>query len=112
MTDYLLDTNHVSGIWRNDPRITPLIHSYPAGTFAICLPSIGELWFMVHYSRRVAANRKRLTTLLHDFEIVGFDHSAAVEFGRIKAELSVAARPSPMWTCRSPPSPAPGASSC
>jgi tRNA(fMet)-specific endonuclease VapC len=43
---------------------------------------------MVFHSARVRVNRRRLSTLLEDFELLDFDRSAALEFGRIKAELS------------------------
>jgi tRNA(fMet)-specific endonuclease VapC len=84
---YLLDTNHFSGLWREQAPVVDRLAAQPAAHFAVSLPSAGELWFMVFHSARVAANRRRLATLLGDFELLDFDRSAAVEFGRIKAEL-------------------------
>jgi tRNA(fMet)-specific endonuclease VapC len=49
---------------------------------------VGELWFMVFHSSRVALNRRRFRVLLEKFTVLEFDASAAMEFGRIKSELS------------------------
>jgi tRNA(fMet)-specific endonuclease VapC len=63
--------------------------------FAISLPSIGELWFMVINSVRIAKNSGELELMLNDFLQVEFDFRSAVEFGRIKSELRHSGRPIP-----------------
>jgi predicted nucleic acid-binding protein len=77
---YLLDTNHFSGLWREQPPVVHRLSAEPRANFGVSLPSVGELWFMVFHSARSAANRRRLATLLGDFELLDFDRSAAVEF--------------------------------
>jgi tRNA(fMet)-specific endonuclease VapC len=97
VTRYLLDTNHVSAIFqRRSPVIAKLQAAVTEGhEFAVCLPSIGELWFMVFNSARVAKNSGDLELILRDFTQVEYDLAAAVEFGRIKSELRRSGRPIP-----------------
>lgn len=85
---FLLDTNHFSAYWRDDPPVANRLADEPAAHVALSLPSVGELWFMVYHSGRVASNRRRLNRLLQGMTLLDFDHSAAIEFGRIKSELS------------------------
>ena len=85
MTRYLLDSNHASLLYREHPQLTQRFAT-ESGDFFLCLPSIGELWFMVYNSTRVAENQARLHHFLDAFVHLDFDAHAAVEFGRIKAE--------------------------
>ena len=84
---YLLDTNHFSAYWHDDPRVSDLLADEPSSHMALSLPSVGELWFMVHHSTRVATNRRRLAALLRPMTLLDFDQTAAIEFGRIKSDL-------------------------
>ena len=86
--DYLLDTNHFSALWRDQRPAVDRLAASPNAHLAISRPSVGELWFMVFHSSRVALNRRRLKVLLGKFTVLEFDASAAMEFGRIKSELS------------------------
>jgi len=95
MTQFLLDTNHFSEIWKDRPSVTTRVRAIPAAHMAVSVPTIGELWFMVYNSRRERENRRRLTLLLRDFVVLNYDASAAIEFGRIKAELARAGQPIP-----------------
>jgi tRNA(fMet)-specific endonuclease VapC len=85
--DYLLDTNHFSALWRDQRPAVDRFAAAPDARLAISRPSVGEFWFMVFHSARVALNRRRLRVLLEKFTVLEFDASAAVEFGRIKSEL-------------------------
>jgi tRNA(fMet)-specific endonuclease VapC len=84
---YVLDTNHASAFWLGRTPIVDRIESLARAELALALPSVGELWFMVYRSKRLAANRRGLMAILRDFTLLDFDAAAAVEFGRIKAEL-------------------------
>ena len=95
MTTYLLDTNHASALWKNHPVLVARIAALADAELALCLPSIGELWFMVHNSSRVAANETSLREFLSRFRHFSFDAVAAEQFGRIKADLRRAGQPIP-----------------
>src|SRR4051812_36203913 len=84
---YLLDTNHFSAYWNDQQPISGRLANEPTSNIALSLPSVGELWFMIFNSGRVALNRRRLVRLLQPMTLLDFDQSAALEFGRIKAEL-------------------------
>lgn len=96
MTGYLLDTNHVSAIYKDHQPFIARVQATAGAEFGISLPSMGELWFMVFNSARIRENSQRLTEMLRgDFRFWDFDSAAAVEFGRIKAELRQIGRPIP-----------------
>jgi predicted nucleic acid-binding protein len=95
MTDYLLDTNHASFVWRKREQIAPRLRSLTDARLSLCLPSIGELWHMVFRSARAESNAAELELFLSDYEHWPFDHAAAEEFGRIKSQLRAAGRPIP-----------------
>jgi tRNA(fMet)-specific endonuclease VapC len=92
---YLLDTNHASGLFRKLPKLRARVKSSTAGTFQLCQPSIGELWFMVFNSSRVEENERDLFRFLGTFDQREYDAAAAIEFGRIKSELRRIGRPIP-----------------
>src|SRR5688572_28894201 len=96
MTRYLLDTNHASLFWRRREAVTPRLQAAPDARIGLCLPSIGELWYMVFRSARVESNTVELNLFLRDYEHWPYDLAAAAEFGRIKAELRQAGRPIPV----------------
>jgi tRNA(fMet)-specific endonuclease VapC len=95
MASYPFDTNHASALWRNLAPLPQRITASVGHQFSLCLPSIAELWFMVHNSARVQQNEGRLRPFLADFTHVPFDAPAAVEFGRFKAHLRRIGRPMP-----------------
>jgi tRNA(fMet)-specific endonuclease VapC len=92
---YLFDTNHAGAILRNNAVLLGRLGALTGAEVGLCIPSIGELWFMVHNSAQVAANRVRLQSLLSGFRIFAFGPDEAEEFGRIRAELRRQGRPIP-----------------
>lgn len=95
MTRYLLDTNHASVFWRRRDVIASKGNPADDPRFGLCIPSIGELWYMVFNSVRVESNAVELQVFLDDYEHWPYDQSAANEFGRIKSELRKVGRPIP-----------------
>lgn len=96
MTRYLLDTNHAAALLQGDPALWARVAKVgPDDELAMCRPSVGELWFMVLNSTRVAENRLRLEDLLQRFTVYEYDAVAAEEFGRIRVELRRAGQPIP-----------------
>jgi len=58
-----------------------------------CLPVVGELFHGVEYSESRERNRDRLSRALASVTIWPFDLAAAIEFGRIAADLQRTGRP-------------------
>lgn len=86
MERYLIDTNHISGVWRGEPSLLHKIDSF-GGVVYLCTPVVGELWHMVYYSRRQAENIVKLEILLSLFPILAYDDLSAREYGLIRAEM-------------------------
>ena len=90
---YLLDTNHVSGILRKNTKLLNRMAGTADAEYGIPLPAIGELWFMVYNSDRIAQNSGPLQQAIRSYKRWPFNGRAAIEFGRIKAELRRLGRP-------------------
>ena len=98
MTRYLLDTNHAATLLRDtEAPLWVRLRSLSRADCGLCMPVIGELWYMVFNSARVDSNRAKLDALLAQFEVWEFDSAAAIQFGNIRAELRRAARPIPLF---------------
>ena len=96
MTRYLLDTNHAAALLQGDPDLWGRVALLgEADEVGVCRPSVGELWYMVFNSSRVAENRSRLEDLMGRFVLWEFDAAAAEEFGRIRVEIRNQGRPIP-----------------
>jgi tRNA(fMet)-specific endonuclease VapC len=95
MTRYLLDTNHAGALMRDNPRVRAHVAALAGATLGVCIPCVGELWFMVFNSGREAENRAKLLTLLRSLEVIEYGAAAAEEFGRIRTELRRHGRPIP-----------------
>jgi tRNA(fMet)-specific endonuclease VapC len=95
LADFLLDTNHVGALLRENSVLWSKLRAHPNDRFGVCRPSVGELWFMVFNSVRIEENRSRLETLLSQFKIWEYDEPAAMEFGRIRAEIRQRGTPIP-----------------
>src|SRR6267142_5354396 len=92
---YLLDTNHASAVFSYQLDLASHPRATSADQFGLPLPGIAELWFMVFASARLAKNQHRLLEIMPDFTQWPQDEKAAIEFGRIKAELKRIGRPIP-----------------
>jgi tRNA(fMet)-specific endonuclease VapC len=95
MSDYLLDTNHASRLMNPQHDLWQKINSGQAHHFAIPLIVSAELWYMVFNSQRQSENMVRLERLLQDLAICEFTPEAAMEYGRVKAELRRKGQPIP-----------------
>ncbi len=96
MTRYLLDTNHSSQLVHDERSpIWDRLEAMSKKQYALCWPSVGELWFMVLNSEKVQPNRARLASLLPQFSIWRFEDEEAIEFGLLRVELRKAGRPIP-----------------
>jgi toxin FitB len=96
----LLDTNVISEIWRPKPDATVLawFKGQPAHSLYLCTPVLAELRFgaerlaLGHRKKLLQEAIDRLEAELYRDRILGFDASAASEFGRIAATRERAGR--------------------
>lgn len=88
MTDFLLDTNHVSRFLADDPTIKGRLQaSQGTGShFGISITVLGELYYAAYASQRRQENLARLESFLDDVLLWEFDQTTAKEFGKIQAE--------------------------
>ncbi len=87
MTSYVLDTNHVSAIFKREKGLLEKISAAADADFGIALPSVGELWYLVFNSTRIHTNAAEMDIVLAGFRQWNFTPAAAKEFGGIKTEL-------------------------
>lgn len=97
MTDYLLDTNHVSWLLAQQSSLITRIRQAQVNgdQFGISVTVLGELYYAVYASQRRAENLYRLQTLISALLIWPFDTLAAQEFGHIQAEQKARGHPIP-----------------
>lgn len=96
MTRYLMDTNHAAALMQDDRLLWGRVAALDAADeVGLCRPSVGELWYMVLNSSRVAENRARLESLLTRLLVHEYGAAAAEEFGRVRVDLRRAGRPIP-----------------
>lgn len=84
MKRFVLDTNHASALMLCDPRL--LLKRNSVVSLQLCMPVVGELWYMIYNSGRVDSNRVRLESFLAMLQILPYSQSAAEEFGRVQSE--------------------------
>jgi len=94
---YLLDTNHAGTLLHESASLWNRVGNLDGEQCGLCMPCVGELWFMVLNSGRVRTNRGKLEALLRQFVIWPFDANAAIEFGTLRVELRKAGKPIPTF---------------
>lgn len=97
MTDYLVDTNHVSKILEGEEKLKARLQKAKEteDTFSISMTVLGELYYAVYASQRKKENLARLKAFLDSVILWGYDRPAAEEFGRIQAEQKAKGKPIP-----------------
>jgi tRNA(fMet)-specific endonuclease VapC len=84
---YLIDTNHASLLFRQVPEVVAAFRMRSGAELSVCLPGVGELWYMVYNSQQQAANVAHMRTFLKQFRQLEFSPHAAEQFGIIKSDL-------------------------
>lgn len=85
---YLLDTNIcIYAIKRKPQKVLDMIQTKSKDGLYISSLSIAELEFGVQHSKQVEKNRIALLKFLSLFNVLCFDDSDALDYGRIKAAL-------------------------
>lgn len=85
---YLLDTNIcIYAIKQKHEKLLDLLREKSGEGLFISSLTVAELEFGVQNSRQVDRNRIALIKFLSYFNILNFDGSDAIEYGKIKTEL-------------------------
>lgn len=85
---YMLDTNIVAYAKNNRPEaVMDQLRKYDLDELCISVITLAELEYGVFNSSNPDRNQLALTLFLAGIEIVLFDDDAAVEYGRIRADL-------------------------
>jgi tRNA(fMet)-specific endonuclease VapC len=84
---YLLDTNICIFALKHIPKVLTALESKKHGGLAISSITLAELEFGICNSRSIEKNRNALIAFLPAVEVLLFDENAAVEYGKIRANL-------------------------
>ena len=86
--NYMLDTDTcITLIRRQVPELLQKVLSFRPGDLGLSSISVAELQYGAEHSRHRERNKDALIQFLLPFEIADFDFSAAMTYGRIRAEL-------------------------
>lgn len=87
---YLLDTNAwVAYLRGKDLTLIARLSAHQTNELGLCTIVLGELYYGAYHSgaKHVAANLRLVEQLLRTFPIVGFDETAANEYGKLRELL-------------------------
>ena len=85
---YMLDTNIIAFAKNNRPEVVlERMARFDPGDLCVSAVTLAELEYGVFNSSNPARNQLALTLFLANIDIVPFDDGAAVEYGRIRADL-------------------------
>ena len=88
MNRLMLDTNICIYIIKNKPQsVKEKFQNFHIGELCISSITVSELMYGAYKSEYTEKNLKAIESFLLPFEIVEYDYSAAVEYGRIRATL-------------------------
>jgi tRNA(fMet)-specific endonuclease VapC len=95
LISYLVDTNHASLLFRMVPEVVSAFESRSTAPLFLCMPGVGELWYMVHNSRQRDQNVADMRRFIEGFNVLDFGDVAAEMFGIIKTDLRKLGKPIP-----------------
>lgn len=85
---YMLDTNIVAFAKNNRPEIVlERMRCFDPGDLCVSVITLAELEYGAFNSSNPERNQLALTLFLANIDVVPFDGSAAVEYGRMRADL-------------------------
>lgn len=91
---FLLDTDIcIYLIKRHPPAVFKKLHQCDAGDIGVSVITVAELRFGADKSQRPKQNHTGLDLFFAPLEIVPFDDRAAMEYGKIRAQLESAGQP-------------------
>ena len=85
---YMLDTNIVAFAKNNRPEVVlERMRRFDPGDLCVSVVTLAELEYGVFNSSNPERNQLALTLFLANIDAIPFDDDAAVEYGRIRADL-------------------------
>ena len=85
---FLIDTNICIYIMNNHPpQVIQKFREIGAGNVCISSVTVSELQYGVFKSKQIKKNVKRLDEFLSPFEIISYDESASIYYGKIRSHL-------------------------
>ena len=85
---YMLDTNIIAFAKNNRPEIVlKRMRRFDPGDLCVSVVTLAELEYGVFNSSNPERNQLALTLFLANIDVIPFDDDAAVEYGRIRADL-------------------------
>jgi tRNA(fMet)-specific endonuclease VapC len=86
---YLLDTNVITHIQKGYPSVIKKINSISIDNLSICTIVLAECYFgALHHPTRSKEQIKYYNKYFEDFEIIDFDIKAALEYAKLRNELT------------------------
>lgn len=94
MTDYILDTNICIYIIKKKPAIVfNRFKELTPGTVGISSITLAEMQYGIDKSAKPIQNQEALNQFLLPLEILDFNSSAAIEYGKIRSALETKGTP-------------------
>jgi tRNA(fMet)-specific endonuclease VapC len=84
---YLLDTNIVIAISKNNPELSEWLHRCPASAIVLSAIVLAELEYGIAKSAKPEHNRRVFEAITKNFAVLGFEASASGHYGRMRANL-------------------------
>ena len=89
MKCYLLDTNIVSHIVKNESKVIQKLFSLPVSSIYISVITYAEIQYGLHKRLSAKALRSAINELIKRVDILDWDQRAADAYGKVKAELEI-----------------------
>jgi len=90
---YLLDTNICVFLLNHVPAVLEAFAEHRNAGVAVSSITLAELEFGICNSQKKDSNRFNLIRLLSSMEVLAFDSEAAIEYGKIRAQLQTRGQP-------------------
>ena len=89
MKCYLLDTNIVSHIIKNESKVIQKLFSLPVSSIYISVITYAEIQYGLHKRLGAKALRGAISELIKRVDIVDWDQRAADAYSKVRAELEI-----------------------
>ncbi len=90
MNKVMLDTNICIYLIKNKPQeVKKKFNAYEVGEICISSIAVSELYYGVQKSQMIEKNQRALALFLAPLNIIAYDETAAIEYGKIRANLQV-----------------------
>ncbi len=89
MKCYLLDTNIVSHIVKNEPKVIQKLFSLPVSSIYISVITYAEIQYGLHKRSGAKALKVAITELIKRVDIIDWDQKAADAYGKVRADLEI-----------------------